>query len=220
MCIRDRSEIGIIDKLFTRVGANDNLSKGESTFMVEMFETAAIINNLSDKSLILLDEIGRGTSTYDGISIAWAIAEYLHNHPNKAKTLFATHYHELNGMSSEFERIKNFNVSVKETGDDVLFLRKLVPGGSAHSFGIHVAKMAGMPKWILSRSKEILKQLEKTRKSETIDTDSSLQLNMFEIDDPLLSEIREQINSLEIDEIKPIEALMILNELRRKLSKN
>ena len=125
------SEIGIIDKLFTRVGANDNLSKGESTFMVEMFETAAIINNLSNKSLILLDEIGRGTSTYDGISIAWAIAEYLHNHPNKAKTLFATHYHELNGMSSEFERIKNFNVSVKETGDDVLFLRKLVPGGSA-----------------------------------------------------------------------------------------
>ena len=214
------SEIGIIDKLFTRVGANDNLSKGESTFMVEMFETAAIINNLSDKSLILLDEIGRGTSTYDGISIAWAIAEYLHNHPNKAKTLFATHYHELNGMSSEFERIKNFNVSVKETGDDVLFLRKLVPGGSAHSFGIHVAKMAGMPKWILSRSKEILKQLEKTRKSEIIDPDSSLQLNMFEIDDPLLSEIREQINSLEIDEIKPIEALMILNELRRKLSKN
>ena len=214
------SEIGIIDKLFTRVGANDNLSKGESTFMVEMFETAAIINNLSNKSLILLDEIGRGTSTYDGISIAWAIAEYLHNHPNKAKTLFATHYHELNGMSSEFERIKNFNVSVKETGDDVLFLRKLVPGGSAHSFGIHVAKMAGMPKWILSRSKEILKQLEKTRKSEIIDTDSSLQLNMFEIDDPLLSEIREQINSLEIDEIKPIEALMILNELRRKLSKN
>jgi DNA mismatch repair protein MutS len=214
------SEIGIIDKLFTRVGANDNLSKGESTFMVEMFETAAIINNLSNKSLILLDEIGRGTSTYDGISIAWAIAEYLHNHPNKAKTLFATHYHELNGMSSEFERIKNFNVSVKETGDDVLFLRKLVPGGSAHSFGIHVAKMAGMPKWILSRSKEILKQLEKTRKSEIIDSDSSLQLNMFEIDDPLLSEIREQINSLEIDEIKPIEALMILNELRRKLSKN
>lgn len=210
--------LGIVDKLFTRVGASDNISKGESTFMVEMHETAAIMNNISSRSLILLDEIGRGTSTYDGISIAWALAEYVHEHPTRPKTLFATHYHELNAMSEQFIRIKNYNVSVQEAADDVLFLRKLVPGGSAHSFGIHVAKMAGMPKWILKRSKQMLQQLEATRHAAE-SGEQPVQLSMFQLDDPLLEDVRRQIISLNIDELTPVEALMQLNELKRKLEK-
>jgi DNA mismatch repair protein MutS len=210
--------LGIVDKLFTRVGASDNISKGESTFMVEMHETAAIMNNISARSLILLDEIGRGTSTYDGISIAWALAEYVHEHPIKPKTLFATHYHELNAMSEQFSRIKNYNVSVQEVADDVLFLRKLVSGGSAHSFGIHVAKMAGMPKWILERSKQMLQQLEATRHA-TETGEKPMQLSMFQLDDPLLEDVRKQIVALNIDELTPVEALMQLNELKRKLEK-
>lgn len=210
--------LGVVDKLFTRVGASDNISKGESTFMVEMHETAAIMNNISARSLILLDEIGRGTSTYDGISIAWALAEFVHEHPTHPKTLFATHYHELNEMSSQFDRIKNFNVSVQETAEDVLFLRKLVPGGSAHSFGIHVAKMAGMPRWILERAKEMLQQLEASRQAAESGEDP-LQLSMFQLDDPLLEDLRKQILDLNIDELTPVEALMQLNDLKRKLSK-
>ena len=210
--------LGVVDKLFTRVGASDNISKGESTFMVEMHETAAIMNNISERSLILLDEIGRGTSTYDGISIAWALAEYVHEHPTKPKTLFATHYHELNEMSSQFDRIKNYNVSVQETADDVLFLRKLIPGGSAHSFGIHVAKMAGMPKWILERSKQMLQQLEASRHAAETG-EEPLQLSMFQLDDPLLEDVRKQLLALNIDELTPVEALMQLNDLKRKLGK-
>jgi DNA mismatch repair protein MutS len=215
----DRAEIGIVDKLFTRVGANDNISLGESTFMVEMNETAAIVNNLSERSLVLLDEIGRGTSTYDGISIAWAIATYLHEHPHRPKTLFATHYHELNEMTEQYERIQNYTVSVKELKDEVLFLRKLVPGGSAHSFGIHVAKMAGMPKFILQQSKQLLEKLEASRGSKKTKKDDEIQLNFFQMDDPLLEEIRDQIMDLEIDHLTPIEALMQLNSLRKKLGK-
>jgi DNA mismatch repair protein MutS len=215
----DRAEIGIFDKLFTRVGANDNISLGESTFMVEMNETAAIVNNLSERSLVLLDEIGRGTSTYDGISIAWAIATYLHEHPHRPKTLFATHYHELNEMTEQYERIQNFTVSVKELKDEVLFLRKLVPGGSAHSFGIHVAKMAGMPKFILQQSKQLLEKLEASRASKETKKDDEIQLNFFQMDDPLLEEIRNQIMDLEIDHLTPIDALMQLNSLRKKLGK-
>ena len=210
--------LGVVDKLFTRVGASDNISKGESTFMVEMHETAAIMNNISARSLILLDEIGRGTSTYDGISIAWALAEFVHEHPTRPKTLFATHYHELNEMTEQFKRIKNFNVSVQEIADDVLFLRKLVSGGSAHSFGIHVAKMAGMPQWIVSRSKQMLAQLEASRQA-TEKGEDPLQLSMFQLDDPLLEDVRKQILALNIDELTPVEALMQLNELKRKLSK-
>ena len=215
----DRAEIGIVDKLFTRVGANDNISLGESTFMVEMNETAAIVNNLSERSLVLLDEIGRGTSTYDGISIAWAIASYLHEHPHRPKTLFATHYHELNEMTEQYERIQNYTVSVKELKDEVLFLRKLVPGGSAHSFGIHVAKMAGMPQFILQQSKQLLEKLEASRGSKETKKDDEIQLNFFQMDDPLLEEIRDQIMDLEIDHLTPIEALMQLNSLRKKLGK-
>jgi DNA mismatch repair protein MutS len=210
--------LGVVDKLFTRVGASDNISKGESTFMVEMHETAAIMNNISARSLILLDEIGRGTSTYDGISIAWALAEFVHEHPTRPKTLFATHYHELNEMTEQFKRIKNFNVSVQEIADDVLFLRKLVSGGSAHSFGIHVAKMAGMPQWIVSRSKQMLAQLEASRQA-TEKGEDPLQLSMFQLDDPLLEDVRKQILALNIDELTPVEALMQLNELKRKLNK-
>ena len=215
----DRAEIGIVDKLFTRVGASDNISLGESTFMVEMNETAAIVNNLSERSLVLLDEIGRGTSTYDGISIAWAIATYLHEHPHQPKTLFATHYHELNEMTEQYDRIQNYTVSVKELKDEVLFLRKLVPGGSAHSFGIHVAKMAGMPQFILQQSKQLLEKLEASRGSKETKKDSEIQLNFFQMDDPLLEEIRDQIMDLEIDHLTPIEALMQLNSLRKKLGK-
>lgn len=212
-----RAEIGVVDKLFTRVGASDNISVGESTFMVEMNETAAILNNLSSHSLVLLDEIGRGTSTYDGISIAWAIAEYVHEHPMRPKTLFATHYHELNSMTEQFERIKNFNVSVKELDEDVLFLRKLEPGGSAHSFGIHVAKMAGMPQYVLSRSRQMLLQLEASRGDKKMDGGESMQLQFFQMDDPLLEALRAQVLDLDIDQLTPIEALMQLHALKRKL---
>lgn len=215
--------MGIVDKIFTRVGASDNISMGESTFMVEMNETASILNNLSERSLILLDEIGRGTSTYDGISIAWAIAEYLHEHPNKPKTLFATHYHELNEMEVTFDRIQNFNVSVKELKDTVLFIRKLVKGGSAHSFGIHVAKMAGMPQIVIQKAQKLLKQLEKKHSSnELMDikaANDELQLSFFNLDDPLLEEIKEQIVNLDINTLTPVEALMKLNEIKRMIVK-
>ncbi|MFK8268719.1 DNA mismatch repair protein MutS [Capnocytophaga cynodegmi] len=218
------ARIGIVDKIFTRVGASDNISMGESTFMVEMNEAALILNNISERSLVLLDEIGRGTSTYDGISIAWAIAEYLHEHPSKAKTLFATHYHELNEMTDSFERIKNFNVSVKETKDNVLFIRKLVSGGSAHSFGIHVAKMAGMPQFVIQKANKMLKKLESSHTSE--DTSQKLksaqkemQLSFFNMDDPLLEEIKSEILQLDINTLTPVEALMKLNELRRMIQK-
>lgn len=215
--------MGCVDRIFTRVGASDNISMGESTFMVEMNETASILNNISDRSLVLLDEIGRGTSTYDGISIAWAISEYLHEHPGRPKTLFATHYHELNEMAETFHRIKNYNVSVKELKDKVLFLRKLTPGGSAHSFGIHVAKMAGMPKQVLQRANKMMEKLEKSHSSEAL-TDNikqaareDLQLSFFNLDDPLLEEIREEILDLDIDTLTPVEALMKLNEIKRML---
>lgn len=220
------AKIGVVDKIFTRVGASDNISMGESTFMVEMNETASILNNVSERSLILLDEIGRGTSTYDGISIAWAIAEYLHEHPSAAKTLFATHYHELNDMTNTFDRIKNFNVSVKELKDNVIFLRKLIPGGSEHSFGIHVAKLAGMPSQVIHRANKMLKQLEKTHTQEHIKEklqsateEEDLQLSFFKLDDPLLEDIKEEILTTNIDSLTPIEALMKLNEIKRMLTK-
>lgn len=219
------AKIGVVDKIFTRVGASDNISMGESTFMVEMNETSSILNNLSDRSLILLDEIGRGTSTYDGISIAWAIAEYLHEHPTKAKTLFATHYHELNDMTETFERIKNFNVSVKELKDNVIFLRKLVAGGSEHSFGIHVAKLAGMPSTVIHKANKMLKKLEQSHSSEDIKNklkeaqEEDMQLSFFKLDDPLLEDVKEEILSTNIDTLTPIEALMKLNEIKRMLTK-
>jgi len=214
--------MGVVDKIFTRVGASDNISMGESTFMVEMNETASILNNLTNRSLVLLDEIGRGTSTYDGISIAWAIAEYIHEHPQKAKTLFATHYHELNDMHEQFSRIKNYNVSVKELKDNVLFLRKLVPGGSAHSFGIHVAKMAGMPNLVVQKAQKILKKLEASHKTEgTAEAlkQDDLQLSIFKLDDPILEEIRDEITNLDINTLTPVEALMKLNEIKKMVSK-
>ncbi|MBK0379178.1 DNA mismatch repair protein MutS [Mucilaginibacter sp. SD-g] len=215
--------IGLVDKIFTRVGASDNLSSGESTFMVEMNETASILNNLSDRSLILLDEIGRGTSTYDGISIAWAIAEYLHNNGSvRPKTLFATHYHELNELSNSFNRIKNYNVSVKEVGQQIIFLRKLVPGGSEHSFGIHVAKLAGMPQKVLGRANEILKKLENERTGGEHIKESirkvqkqAVQMQMFSIDDPVLVKIRDTLNNLDVNTLTPVEALMKLDEIQR-----
>ncbi len=218
------AHLGVVDKIFTRVGASDNISMGESTFMVEMNETASILNNLSERSLVLLDEIGRGTSTYDGISIAWAISEYLHEHPAKAKTLFATHYHELNDMTNTFSRIKNYNVSIKELEDNVLFLRKLVPGGSEHSFGIHVAKMAGMPQQVIQKANKILKKLEKSHSSEEVSdklqaSQNEMQLSFFNLDDPLLEEIKEEILHLDIDTLTPVEALMKLNEIKRLLGK-
>ena len=217
------AEIGLVDKIFTRVGASDNLSSGESTFMVEMNETASILNNISDRSLILLDEIGRGTSTYDGISIAWAIAEFLHTHPTaKPKTLFATHYHELNELASTMSRIKNFNVSIKEAGNKIIFLRKLVPGGSEHSFGIHVAKMAGMPPKLINRANEILKKLEIDRTEGQSIKDSikkvqnqAYQLHMFAIDDPVLVKIRDMLNNLDVNVLTPVEALLKLDEIQR-----
>jgi DNA mismatch repair protein MutS len=230
------AEIGLVDKIFTRVGASDNISSGESTFMVEMNETASILNNVSDRSLILLDEIGRGTSTYDGISIAWAIVEYLHEHPQaKAKTLFATHYHELNDLSETMKRVKNFNVSVKEAGNKVIFMRKLVPGGSAHSFGIHVAKMAGMPVKVLNRANEMLKVLESShsqseKKSSTpasdfkpalsakngeSNTQDDYQLSFFQLNDPVLEQIQEELRKTDINTLTPIEALMKLNEIKK-----
>jgi DNA mismatch repair protein MutS len=220
------ADIGIVDKIFTRVGASDNISSGESTFMVEMNETASILNNLSDRSLVLLDEIGRGTSTYDGVSIAWAIAEYLHEFPKaKAKTLFATHYHELNDMCSSFSRIHNFNVSVKEVGNKVIFLRKLQQGGTNHSFGIHVARMAGMPVKVVERAKEILKHLENTHGYDDAKRSASIaaakseaapaQLSFFQLDDPSLAQIREEILNIDINNLTPVEALMKLNEIRK-----
>ena len=214
-------KIGIIDKIFTRVGASDNISMGESTFMVEMNEAALILNNITSKSLVLLDEIGRGTSTYDGISIAWAITEYLHEHSSSPKVLFATHYHELNEMTNNFERIKNYNVSVKEYKDRVLFLRKLVPGGSAHSFGIHVAKMAGMPKYVINRASEKLKTLEKSSRIQNNKSSkkesNKIQLSFFDLQDPVLEKIRDEIQEVNIDELTPVEALIKLNEIKRAL---
>jgi DNA mismatch repair protein MutS len=215
--------MGVVDKIFTRVGASDNISMGESTFMVEMNETASILNNISERSLVLLDEIGRGTSTYDGISIAWAIAEYLHEHPSKAKTLFATHYHELNEMEAIFTRVQNFNVSVKELKDTVLFIRKLIKGGSEHSFGIHVAKMAGMPQTVIQKAQKILKKLEKDHSGEVLNgikaEKEELQLSFFNLDDPLLEELKEEIMNIDINTLTPVEALMKLNEIKRMLTK-
>ncbi|MBC7616228.1 MAG: DNA mismatch repair protein MutS, partial [Pedobacter sp.] len=217
------AKIGLVDKIFTRVGASDNLSSGESTFMVEMNETASILNNISDRSLILLDEIGRGTSTYDGISIAWAIAEFLHEHPTaRPKTLFATHYHELNELENTMSRIKNFNVTIKEMSNKVIFLRKLVPGGSEHSFGIHVAKMAGMPSKLINRANEILKRLEIDRTEGQSIKDSikkvqnqAYQLQMFAVDDPVLIKIRDTLNNLDVNLLTPVEALLKLDEIQR-----
>lgn len=219
------AEIGLLDKIFTRVGATDNISAGESTFMVEMNEAANILNNISERSLILLDEIGRGTSTYDGVSIAWAIAEYLHQHPTQAKTLFATHYHELNEMTVNFERVKNFHVSIQENKGNIIFLRKLVPGGSEHSFGIHVAKLAGMPVKVVNRANEILKTLEASRTqgsgstSESIKrvTEENMQLSFFQLDDPVLENIREELTKIDINTLTPIEALMKLNAIKKMI---
>jgi len=218
-----RASIGIVDKIFTRVGASDNISSGESTFMVEMNETASILNNISERSLILLDEIGRGTSTYDGISIAWAIAEYLHeNKIANPKTLFATHYHELNEMSKSFSRIKNFNVSVKEIKNKIIFMRKLVPGGSNHSFGIHVAKMAGMPSVLIRRANKLLEELEKRNDADytaaaikKVKKEEDYQLSFFQLDDPVLEQIKEELTKIEIDTLTPVEALLKLNEIKK-----
>ncbi len=224
----ESAQLGIVDKIFTRVGASDNIASGESTFMVEMNETASILNNISNRSLILLDEIGRGTSTYDGISIAWAIAEFLHNHPqSRAKVLFATHYHELNDMAELYPRIKNFHVAVKEAGNKVIFLRTLKSGGSEHSFGIHVARMAGMPANMLQRAEEMLKILEKTHRSEEVSSKSKpaknspeeFQLSFFQMEDPLLLEIRDDILKTDINTLTPVEALMKLNQIRKMLEK-
>ena len=230
----EEANLSIIDKIFTRVGATDNMSSGESTFMVEMNETASILNNLSARSLVLLDEIGRGTSTYDGISIAWSIAEFIHNQPiNRAKTLFATHYHELNDMASLFLRIKNYNVTIKESGNKIIFLRKLAEGGSAHSFGIHVARMAGMPNYVVDRANEILKKLEKNRdfELETIDdlsvsggmsitpqNNKDMQLSFFQLNDPILNKIKEDVLAIDINTLTPVEALLKLNEIKSLLN--
>lgn len=223
----ESAKIGLVDKIFTRVGASDNISLGESTFMVEMNEASDILNNLSSRSLVLFDELGRGTSTYDGISIAWAIVEYIHEHPKaRAKTLFATHYHELNEMEKSFKRIKNFNVSVKEMDNKVIFLRKLVAGGSEHSFGIHVAKMAGMPQSIVKRANSILKQLETDNRKQGIakpiqeikENREGYQLNFFQLDDPILSQVRDEIKSLDVNNLTPVEALNKLNEIKKIVS--
>ena len=213
-------EIGIVDKIFTRVGASDNISMGESTFMVEMNETASILNNLSKNSLILLDEIGRGTSTYDGISIAWSIAEYIHQHNTKAKTLFATHYHELNEMTNQYERIKNYNVSIKRKNGEVIFMRTLKEGGSNHSFGIHVAKMAGMPIDVVKNAEGILKQLQSSRNTsvENVVDNKKMQLSFFDVEDPIMQKIREMLIGIDIDSLTPIEALMKLNEIKKTIS--
>ena len=221
----DSVRIGRVDKIFTRVGASDNISVGESTFMVEMNEAANILNNLSPRSLVLFDELGRGTSTYDGISIAWAIVEYIHEQPQAAaRTLFATHYHELNEMERSFKRIRNFNVSVKESGKKVIFLRKLTPGGSEHSFGIHVAKMAGMPKSIVKRSNEILKQMEASNGQNGASAKpvrgfasggEGYQLSFFQLDDPVLGQVRDEIKNLDVNNLTPLEALNKLSEIKR-----
>jgi DNA mismatch repair protein MutS len=220
--------MGCVDKIFTRVGASDNISMGESTFMVEMNETSSILNNLSNRSLILLDEIGRGTSTYDGISIAWSITEFLHEHPLfRAKVLFATHYHELNEMAITFSRIKNFHVSIKEVKNQVVFLRKLVPGGSEHSFGIHVAKMAGMPQTVVTRATELLKVFEMSHSSAELKKQAvkanpksdDFQLSFIQLDDPLLLQIKEDILNTDINTLTPVEALMKLNEIKKLISR-
>ena len=221
----ESAHIGLVDKIFTRVGASDNISVGESTFMVEMNEAADILNNVSSRSLVLFDELGRGTSTYDGISIAWAIVEYIHEHPKaKARTLFATHYHELNEMEKSFKRIKNYNVSVKEVDNKVIFLRKLERGGSEHSFGIHVAKMAGMPKSIVKRANTILKQLESDNRQQGIsgkpltevsENRSGMQLSFFQLYDPILCQIRDEILNLDVNNLIPIEALNKLNDIKK-----
>ena len=216
-------EMGFFDRIFTRVGASDNISQGESTFMVEMLESASIVNNISDKSLVVLDEIGRGTSTYDGISIAWGITQFLHENINRPKTLFATHYHELNMMADKFKRIKNYNVQVKETSKDVIFLRKLIPGGSAHSFGIHVAKMAGMPEKIINISKKILKKLEKSHSEKNkfdVDENSDLQLSFFSLNDDSYQNLKGELESIDMDNMTPIEALVKLSELKQKINKD
>ena len=219
------AKIGYVDKIFTRVGASDNISLGESTFMVEMNEAANILNNISDRSLVLFDELGRGTSTYDGISIAWAIVEFLHENPkSRAKTLFATHYHELNEMERSYPKIKNFNVSVKEVNNKVVFLRKLVKGGSNHSFGIQVGKMAGLPQSVIKRSSEILKQLENDRNSSGAiqknvakigNEREGIQLSFFQLEDPVLLQIRDEIAGLDINSLTPLEALNKLNEIKK-----
>ncbi|MBQ4380937.1 MAG: DNA mismatch repair protein MutS, partial [Bacteroidaceae bacterium] len=220
----DSARIGLADKIFTRVGASDNISLGESTFMVEMTEAASILNNVSERSLVLFDELGRGTSTYDGISIAWSIVEYLHQNPKaKARTLFATHYHELNEMEKSLSRVKNFNVSVKEADGKVIFLRKLVPGGSEHSFGIHVAKIAGMPPSIVQRAEQVMRELEANNSGEgisrpqtqTLVSGGAHQLSIFQLDDPVLSQIRDEILELDIDSLTPLEALNKLNGIKR-----
>jgi len=220
----ESARIGLVDKIFTRVGASDNISLGESTFMVEMNEAASILNNISDRSLVLFDELGRGTSTYDGISIAWSVVEYLHEHPRaKAKTLFATHYHELNEMESSFPRVKNYNVTIKEAGNKVIFMRKLVRGGSNHSFGIHVAAMAGMPKSVTQRAGQILKKLEGTKEAEALSKPldeigskrEGIQLSFFQLDDPVLKQIRDEIAHLDINNLTPIEALNKLNDIKK-----
>lgn len=224
----ESAKIGLVDKIFTRVGASDNISLGESTFMVEMTEAANILNNVTERSLVLFDELGRGTSTYDGISIAWAIVEYLNqNAKGRPRTLFATHYHELNEMERQLPAIRNYNVSVKEVGDKVIFLRKLVPGGSEHSFGIHVAEIAGMPKSIVRRAKVILKQLEADGASvgnadaaaikHIGDDREGMQLSFFQLDDPVLSQIRDEILGLDINNLTPVEALNKLNEIKKIL---
>jgi len=212
--------MGIFDKIFTRVGASDNISQGESTFMIEMLESSLIINNMSERSLILLDEIGRGTSTYDGISIAWAISQYIHDHQKKPFTLFATHYHELNMMTDKFKRIRNFNIQVKETSNDVIFLRKLIPGGSAHSFGIHVAKMAGMPQEIIKISKNILKGLEKSHGNKNefqVNDSSELQLTFFDMENKNYEEFKDELESIDTNNITPMQALVKLSELKNKI---
>jgi DNA mismatch repair protein MutS len=220
------ARIGLVDKIFTRVGASDNISVGESTFMVEMNEAASILNNLSARSLVLFDELGRGTSTYDGISIAWSIVEYIHDHPNfSAKTLFATHYHELNEMENSFLRIKNYNVSVKEVGNKVVFLRKLQRGGSEHSFGIHVAQMAGMPRSVIKRSEKILKELENSREKQDIkqtakelgQKETAMQLSFFQLDDPTLLQIKKELKNIDIDNLTPLNALNKLHDIKNIL---
>ena len=222
----EKATIGIVDKIFTRVGASDNISLGESTFMVEMNETASILNNISDRSLIILDEIGRGTSTYDGISIAWSIVEYIHNHPLfKPKILFATHYHELNEMARIFPRIKNYHIAVKEVGNQIIFLRKMLPGGSEHSFGIHVARMAGMPSKVIERATALLQTLENSRNSEAMassaekssmpSSQQGYQLSFFQLDDPLLLKLKDEISRIDINTITPVEALMKLHQLKK-----
>ena len=222
----ESAHIGLVDKIFTRVGASDNISMGESTFMVEMNEAANILNNISSRSLVLFDELGRGTSTYDGISIAWAIVEYIHeNKKGRARTLFATHYHELNEMEKLYPRVKNYNVSVREVDQKVIFLRKLERGGSEHSFGIHVAKLAGMPKSIVSRANTILKELESANSKDVMknsrgakqvmQADNGVQLSFFQLDDPVLCQIRDEILHLDINNLTPVEALNKLNDIKR-----